>query len=160
MSSFRAIVKVLVAAAFRYLRLVVELDFIHQQARKALRLAVGIGVVGRHAGKRVRGCSWSGRRGIRGSGMGSDFDHLRSWLRFGHGLWRCMFGSVSREGIRERTDGLHRRRDWRRFHAGRGIAEVPLHLLRNEVTSSHALVASTSTSREGPSSTPSAPPSA
>ncbi len=123
----QAIVQVFIAAAFCDFRLIVELDFIHQQAGKALRLAVRVGIFGRQSSERI--CGRSGRRGCRTRRRCMRyFDNLyrfrlRSWFR--RGVFRCM----RREWIGKCTDSLNGRGDRDTFDRWRDIAGIFLHLL-------------------------------
>src|SRR6266581_6537417 len=103
---FQPIVKILVAATFRNLRLVIELDLIDQQAGKTLCLAVCVRVFRGHSGEWIRRCR---RRGCcaRRSSMGRNLDHFRRWFRRRRSDWREMLWSVGREGIGKGTDGLN-----------------------------------------------------
>ncbi len=134
--------------------LVVQLDLIHQQPGKALRLAVDVGILGREVGKRI------GRRSRRGCCRRCDHrlgcEPLRPAVRPTTGgggnrnreLAATCFGRVCRKRIRmepEQPAPAAARFQFSRL-APRRLSSFCA-CLRSEATSSHALVARTSNSR-------------
>src|SRR5208282_4041708 len=104
------VVQILVAAALGDLGLIVELDFVDQQAGEALRLAVNVGVLGRKASPWVGGGGRSGcgRRHCRACRFNLDYFGRRFMLRRLRMSWlrnRRGYGDVLRavrgEGVGE-----------------------------------------------------------
>src|SRR5581483_11650996 len=96
---FKAVVKILLFAPFRYLRLVVQLDFINQQLCEALRFLVNFLVLGRQLGPRNGSRCGCGSRlshgcgGLSYSGNGDGLDRGLNGLGHGrHGVG-CTPGS-------------------------------------------------------------------
>src|SRR5580658_6629246 len=92
----QAVVKILITTSLRDLRLIVELDLIHQQPGESLRLAMNVCIFGGKSSQRIGSCGRS--RG--GAGMRRRyFDNLGGRLRL------YVLGRVRREGIGKRRNG-------------------------------------------------------
>src|SRR6266550_2081419 len=100
----QAVIYIFVFASLGDFGLVVQLDFIHQQAGKTLCLAVNVRLFERHLRKRVCGRRGSGRRCY-----AYRFGFCNR-SRFLGGSWSNMLGSMPGKGIRISRNRLRLRR--------------------------------------------------